>query len=1118
MRLTSIAVALALPLATLPAQQPQLGYYRLPTVSGNTVVFTAEGDLWRVPIAGGTATRLTTALGEETNAAISPDGKQVAFSAAYEGPTEVYVMPMEGGPPERLTYEGSVATVVGWTPDGKVLYATREYSTLPDMEVGWVNPADDSHGLIPLAQAADGAYDANGAFYFTRYPFQGSYTKRYKGGTAQNIWRFAKNGAEAQPLTADYTGTSKDPMPWKGRIYFLSDRDGIMNLWSMDEQGHDLKQLTHHPVYDIQSASLSEGKIVYQLGADLRVYDIASGKDALIPVRLLSDFDQTREKWDTDPMALLTSAHLSPTGDRLVLDARGQVFVAPTGDAGGRLAQVTHDQGVRYRIARFMPDGQSLLTLSDKGGEVEFWNVPTNGSAEKQLTTGATELRWDGWPSPDGKYVAHSDKNERLWLLDVATGHETFVAEDSASQIMDVAWSPDSKWLAYVAAADNQFDQIRIYGIASGKSVRVTTDRYSSSSPTWSTDGKWLYFLSDRNFQSSVGSPWGERQPEPYFDHQTEFFALALQPGEHSPFAPDNELTDPTRSLASEDSTPARREEAGGRGAGGMRGGRAAGRVPVNVAIDFTGIEQRLVQLPVAAGDYSDLSTDGQRLYFIERGADGGRGGRGGGGGGGTRLMTYPIGNAPARPTAFATGVRQYELSMDGRKVMVRRGNEFFVYDAGAKAPNDSGKAKVNLSHWAIRIVPRDEWRDEFIDAWRLERDYFYNPAMNGVDWNLIRQRYEPLVSRVTDRAELNDLLSQTMGELSTLHTFVRGGDMRTPDDSIHPAALGAVLERDPAAGGYRVQHIYRNDPDSPDDLSPLARYGVNVHEGDVITDVNHVSALSAPDIGALLRNEAARQLLLTVKPSGNGAEREVVVEPITQREESDLQYSEWEYTRRLAVDSIAHDSIGYIHLRAMGTPDINQWERDFYPVFQRQGLIIDDRHNRGGNIDSWILEKLIRKAWFYFKSRVGSPTWNMQYAFRGHIVLLTDAHTASDGEAFAAGFRALGLGKIIGVRTWGGEIWLSQQNVQVDRGIASAAEMGTYTPDRKWLIEGHGVDPDTVVDNLPHATFEGRDMQLDAAIRELRAEIKADPRPVPAPPPYPDKSFHNNGKGGGGT
>ncbi len=1127
-------LALAIPApapaaAAAAAQQPaELGYFRYPAVHGNTVVFTAEGDLWRVPLAGGTAQRLTTALGEETNAAISPDGTRIAFSASYEGPTEAYVMPIDGGPPTRLTYEGGVATVVGWTPDGRVLYATRDYSTLPETELGWVDPATHAHELVPLAQAADGDYDADGTLFFTRFPFQGSFTKRYHGGTAQSIWRFAGHGAEAQDLTADYTGTSRDPMVWKGRIYFSSDRDGVMNLWSMDEQGHDLRQLTHQPYFDVKTPSLSDGKIVYQCGADLRVVDIATGKDAVIPIHLVSDFDQTREKWDANPMALLTSAHLSPTGDRLVLTARGQVFTAPVGDAGGRLAQVTHDQGVRYRLARFMPDGKSLLALSDKSGEVEFWRVPTDGAPQRQITTGAKVLRWDGIPSPDGRWMMHTDKNYQLWLLNVATGKDTLLAVNRDGNFGDVQWAPDSKWVAYTAPASNQFNRLYVYGIDSGRSTAVTSDRYDSDAPAWSPDGKWLYFLSDRHLQTAVGAPWGARQPEPYFPNQTELFALALSANERSPFAPNTELTNPIRALGADSGTArgdTTRGGNGGAGAGvggggaGTGGGRMSARpaAPVHVAIDLDGIERRLIRLPVPAGSYSDLSTDGKRLYFLSRGGAGGGRGGAGGGGGGSQLMSVPIGNQPARPEPFMAGVRDYELSMDGKKLMVRRGDAFFVFDAGARAPADTARDRVDLSHWVVHVVPREEWRQEFVDAWRLERDYFYDRHMNGLDWPALRARYEPLVARVTDRAELSDLISQVVSELSALHTFVRGGDLRTADDSIHPASLGAALARDETAGGYRVQRIYRNDPDAPDALSPLARYGVDAHAGDVITAVNHVPALSAPDLGALMRNEAGRQVLLTLKPGGNGAEREIVVEPITQAQETDLRYSEWEYTRRLAVDSMAHDSIGYVHLRAMGGTDMDQWARDFYPVFNRQGLIIDDRHNRGGNIDSWILEKLIRKAWFYFQDRVGDPTWNMQYAFRGHIVVLTDAFTASDGEAFAEGFRQLGLGKVIGTRTWGGEIWLSQQNVMVDRGIASAAEMGTYLPDRTWMIEGHGVDPDIVVDNLPHATFQGQDAQLEAAVRELRAEIKADPRPVPPPPSYPDKSLKRASGGGGG-
>jgi tricorn protease len=322
------------------------------------------------------------------------------------------------------------------------------------------------------------------------------------------------------------------------------------------------------------------------------------------------------------------------------------------------------------------------------------------------------------------------------------------------------------------------------------------------------------------------------------------------------------------------------------------------------------------------------------------------------------------------------------------------------------------------------------------------------------------------------------------------------------------PASLGARLARDESHDGYRVDHVFRGDPDTPGSLAPLSRYGVNVHEGDVIEAVNGVPTLSVADIGALLRNQADRQVLLRVKPRNGGASREAVVTPIAQPREDELRYAEWEYTRRLAVEEQGKGDIGYVHLRAMGSNDIAQWARDFYPAFDRQGLIVDVRHNRGGNIDSWVLEKLMRKAWFYWQSRIGDPTWNMQYAFRGHVVVLTDAHTASDGEAFAEGFRRLGLGRVIGTRTWGGEIWLSSDNFLVDRGIATAAETGVYGPEGQWLIEGHGVDPDIVVDNEPHATYQGQDAQLDAALAYLRAEIKAHPVPVPPSPPYPKKGL----------
>ena len=1075
-----------------------LGYYRYPAIHGDTIVFTAEGDLWRVGLNGGVAQRLTTHPAEESRAAISPDGKTIAFSAAYEGPTEVYTLPIEGGVPVRQTFEGGNAVVVGWTPSGDVLYTTRRFSTLPNPELVRVNPVNGVRTPVPLAQASEGAFDSSGkTIVFTRLAFQGSYTKRYQGGTAQNLWRFANDDKEATPLTADYKGTSKNPMLSNGRVYFLSDRDGTMNLWSMAERGGDLKQHTHHVGFDASNASLSDGKIAYQLGGDIRLFDIATAQDRAVAIKLVSDFDQLRERWIRTPMEWVASVHLSPTGDRVVLTARGQVFVAPAQQ--GRIVEATRDKKVRYREGRFFPDGKSLLTLADQSGEVEFWKVPANGVGDgAQLTSDAKVLRWDGIPSSDGKRIAHFDKDQQLWVYDIETRQNKKIAECGEGDFGDVTWSPDGKWLAYVAPDKNQMTRLYLYGVESGRITPVTSDRYDSYSPEWSPDGKWLYFLSDRNFVSAVSSPWGSRQPEPFFDKQTKLYLVSMKPGERSPFQPDDELHPPAGDeKKAEDKKPDDKKDA-------PTPPPAAQGVqpPAPATVDLTDIETRLFEVPLAAGNYAALSTDGKRLYFMSRDVSAT----------GRALKTLAIDNKSPKPETFSEDVESYELSLDRKKVMVRKGQDLFVFDAGAKAPTDTSKSKVPLGDWTFRLDPRDEWRQMFVEAWRLERDYFYDRNMNGVDWAAMKAKYLPLVDRVTDRSELSDILSQMVGELSALHIFVRGGDVRRGTEQVQPGSLGATFARDEKAGGFRVEHIYKTDPDMPENVAPLARININVQEGDVIQSVNGVAALSAHDLDSLLRNQADRQVLLRVAPKSGGAARDVVVTPISLAKEAAMRYDEWEYTRRQTVEKAGQKKLGYVHLRSMGPNDMAQWQRDFYPIFDRDGLIVDVRHNTGGNIDSWILEKLLRKAWFFWQPRIGSPTWNMQYAFRGHVVVLCDENTASDGEAFAEGFRRLGLGKVIGTRTWGGEIWLSSSNFLVDRGIATAAETGVFGPDGDWLIEGHGVDPDIVVDNLPHATFTGQDAQLDAAIKYLQEQIKKNPIATPVAPKYPDKSFKRRG------
>jgi tricorn protease len=1099
------------------------GYYRYPAIHGDTIVFTAEGDLWSVSAKGGAARRLTSNPGDETNAAISPDGKTIAFSAQYEGPRDVYTIPVDGGLPKRITWDGG-AIVAGWTPDGRVLVKTYRYSTLPDARLVAIDDKGQRE-MIPLAQAAQGTYSADGkSLFFTRLDWQGSNTKRYKGGTAQNIWRYDGGAAEAVELTGDYTGTSRNPMFWQGRIYFVSDRDGVMNIYSMDGDGHDVKQLTHQKGFDVKETSLSDGRIVYQCGADLWLLDLQSGADAAIPITLVSDFDQMRDHWVKKPMDYLSGSHIAPDGSATVFTARGEIFTMPA--KPGRIVKVAGNSGTRYREARYLPDGKSIIALSTESGETEFWKFPANGIGKpEQWTKDATVLRWEGVPSPDGKWLAHRDKDQQLWIFDTQTKTNKKIAQSMMDDFQDLTWSPDSQWLAYTEAADNQFSQLKVLNVKSGASTAITTDRYNTGNPAWSADGKWLYFLSDRNLKTQVPSPWGTRQPDPYFNRSVKIYEVALTAGLRSPFLPPDELhpdkdekaeekkteeTKPGKPGEEKKAADSKKETSDKKASDDKKAEEKKSdedkdkeKKPPEVKIEFTDVASRVAEVPFPAGNYNALQATDKRLCWVERGDDWPPK---------FNIMCGDIANKGDEPETVMSDVRSFEISQDRKKMLVRQHDDFYILDSDAKPgslidPKAMAKARIEMSQWTMMTNPREEFHQFFEDSWRLERDYFYDRHMQGVDWKAMHDHYLPLVDRVADREELNDVIAQMVSELSALHTFVAGGDQRKASDNVDVATLGAILRRDEKAGGYVVEHIYAHDPDQPSQAPPLAKPDSRVKEGEVIVSIDGESVLGVTDERALLRGKAGHQVLLHVK-AADGKERDVLVKPIHENEDADMRYAEWEYTRRVKVDEESKGAIGYVHLQAMGPNDIEQWAREYYPVFNRQGLIVDVRHNEGGNIDSWLLGKLVRPAWFYWQGRIGNPTWNMQYAFRGHIVVLCDQETASDGEAFSEGFRRLGLGKVIGMRTWGGEIWLSGSNRQSDNAVATAAETGVYAPEGKWLIEGHGVDPDIVVDNGPHATFEGGDAQLEAAVKLLQDEIAKEPRPVPAHPAYPDKSF----------
>jgi len=1064
----------------------QKGYYRYPAIHGSEIIFTAESDLWKYSLLDQQVTRLTTSHGVESHASISPDGSKVAFIGQYEGPSEVYVMAVSGGTPRRLTFEEGSPIVYQWTPDGRILYSTNTRSTIPNAQLVKINPDDLSTELVPLSQADQGTYSPSGELFFTRLRDQGSHTKRYKGGTAQSIWKFdGKN--EAVNLTSDYPGTSKNPMYYDGRIFFLTDRDGTMNIWSMDTTGRDLRQHTRETRFDLEDADLSEGLIACQQGADILLYNISSGVTDKPDILLVSDFDQRRVQWISDPKTKITSVDLSYKGDYVAITARGRVFSVPAD--GFRWSEVTRKYGIRYKDAVYMNDSNEIMMLSDESGEFEIWKTDNYGfTSPVQVTTGSKDLIEGFLPSPDGNFIVFNEKDNKLLMYSKAKETSSLIDTNNFGFPVQFAWSPDSRWMAFTDVADNQTNYIRIYDVKSGNSFRVTTDRLESYRPRFSGDGKWLYFISERTFNTTVRSPWGSRQPEPYYNKTDKIYAVALDSAALFPFREENELN-----AGGADTIP----KPAPSGTAGKKSARAKTRTE-SVTFDTLGVVKRLYVVPVKPANITDYDFNKEWLYWSERNADDNT----------VNLNALKITNKKDNEVvSIATSITGFTLSGDGKKILIRDKNGIVVINADGKKPEPK-KNLVDLTKWAFTIDPGEDWKQMFRDAWRMERDYFYDREMHGVDWQAVYDQYFPLVDRITDRYELDDLLAQMISELSALHEFVYGGDKRTSADNISNGYLGAILKRSREKGGYIINHIYRSDPDYPSELSPLGKPGQKIREGDVITEINGVKTLDFPDINQLLLNKSDVQVRLKVKNT-SGEIFDEIVKPISSSEFSGLRYSEWEYMRRLKVNDQSAGKIGYLHLRAMGSSDYDDFVKNFYPAITKQGLIIDMRHNRGGNIDSWVLEKLMRKAWFYWAPRVGKPVPNMQFAFTGHLVVLIDQNTASDGEAFSEGFRRLGLGKLIGVRTWGGEIWLSSSNRLVDNGIATAAETGVYSPGGEWLIEGWGVEPDIVVDNLPYETFKGGDAQLDAGVKYLLKLIKEQPVVTPKVPEYPDKSIN---------
>jgi tricorn protease len=1053
-----------------PVREEVRGYYQSPTLHGSTLVFVSEGDLWRVPVTGGTATRLTSHATAATEPHISPGGDRVAFTGRYDGGADVYVMPLAGGPVRRLTHESDQVRVEGWTPDGAVLYATASA-----VGPSWywllrsVHPETLETRELPLADAREGAFDGAGHVYFTRFGLEvtGDNARAYRGGTMAQLWRFRlEGGEEAVRLAPDHEGNLTRPMWWNGRLYVVGDADGLFNLWSMDVDGGDAERLTTHTDFEVRGATLAGGRIVYQHGADIRMYDIASGRDVLVDIRLSSDRSRTRTRWIDSPMSYLNSMSLAPASDAVALTARGRLAIAGTGEV--RRIEVALPEATRAHNAAISPDGAWVYAFVDAGGDPEIWRFPADGrGAGEQLTKDAAGHRVGLNVSPDGRWIAHHDRRGRMWLLDTRTRSNRQI--DGARRMMyrDVVWSPDSRTLAFVRP-DTPLGrpQVVLYDVGAARAHVVTSDRYESYSPAFSPDGRWLWFLSDRSFTPTPGSPWGDRNLGPLFDRRTRIYALALQPGNPFPLEPRTELTrvDATRAESDRD---------------GGSGDPAQAPPASRPAIQYDGLAARLHEAPVRPGNFAGLMVTATRLYMTERATD-------------EPPALRVIELEPDRPRieTFCEDITHAELSADGSRMLVRRGEELLIVPAGRQIPSDVRDARVRVDGWRLAVEPEEEWRQMFGDAWRMQRDFLFDPAMRGTDWAAVRDRYRPLVDRVGDRRELDDVLRQMVAELGVLHSQVRGGDYPSDPEMGQPSFLGGAFETSP--DGARITRIYRTDPELPGDRAPLARPGVELRVGDVVTAINGRSLREPGDMARLLSHQAGEQVRLDFLR--NGVAGSVVTTPVSAARDAALRYNDWVTGRREAVEAASDGRVGYLHLRAMGPGDMADFAREFYANFDRDALIIDVRRNRGGNIDAWVIASLLRRGWSFWQPPGQEPYWNMQQSFRGHLVVLIDPLTYSDGETFSAGVKSLGLGPLIGQRTAGAGVWLSDTNRLVDQGIMRAAQTPQFDADGRWIIEGHGVEPDIAVENPPHATWRGEDAQLDRGIIELLRTLEAAP------------------------
>lgn len=1063
---------------------------RFPDIHGDEVVFSYGGDLWKAAASGGTAARLTAHPGQELFARFSPDGKWIAFTGQYDGDEQIYVIPSIGGTPKRLTWYpasgplpprwGYDNQVYGWTRDGKrVLFRStrdadggRTENTLytVDLEGGMPVP-------LPMPTSGAGDFSPEGKRVVYSPLFRDFRTwKRYEGGWAQDLYLFDLKTHETERIAAT-PRTERDPM-WIGdAIYFVSDRDGTLNLYAYDLASKGTRQLTKSTTWDVRWPGTDhERRIVYESNGALRVHDVRAGTDTAISIVVPDDGLAMRPS-RIQVEKNIESFSLSPKGERVVMVARGDVFTLPI--EKGPTRNLTDSSSAHEKWARWSPDGKTIAYVSDRTREDQIWLVPQDGAGpERQLTKSFAAMLFAPEWSPDGKRLAISDKDGKLWVVSVADGKAVEVADERNGFLQDHAWSPDGAHLAFSLSEGNDFRSLYLWSSADGKIRRVTDGFANAYSPVWDPEGNLLYFLSDREYAPQISSiEWNYAG-----NRQTGIFALALRKDVKNPFAPESdEVT--VGEEKKEDKKEDKKEEK-----------KKDETKPV--AIDFDGLGERLARVPVSAENYAGLSAKKGALLYASFGAPFyGRESY-------QKASLRIFDMEKRKDSVLVEEISGYALSADGSKVLVRQQNAFHLYDA---KPEAKDKKTVSTRDLVVDRIPKEEWLQIFDEVWRRYRDFFYVANMHGYDWKAIGDRYRALVPHVAHRSDLNYVIGEMIAELNVGHAYIEGGDFEIPERA-KVGLPGARFALDEKSGRYRIAKIFHGENAEPKYRAPLTEVGVDAREGDFVLAIDGEELQGSDNPYRLLQHKTDPvTLTLNDKPSFEGA-RKVTYSPIPS--ERSLLYLEWVRGNREKVAKATGGRAGYLHIPNMGADGIYEFLKAFYPQIRKEGLVIDVRSNGGGNVSQWILERLDSKIMGTRFGRLREDPMTYPYsAFGGHLVCLLNSTSASDGDIFPHYFREYGLGPLIGKRSWGGVVGISGTGPLIDGGTVYVPLQGTNDREGNWVIEGRGVDPDIEVENDPKSVLEGRDPQLERGIAELMKKIEADPRRLPARPPDPVKT-----------